>query len=228
VEAVLRLAPRGDRAAELGTGTGLLAALLGSRYRSVVATDLGASVAVAAALTVALNPVPEGHAVAIGRADVAGGLRPDSFDLVAANAPWVPLAVEAAAPREIFAHGGESGVELPRRFLLEGAALLRAGGVAVTLALDVELEGGIRPLRAVGDELAAAGYVVTTLATPFNRERPHLVARMRERQPSITDATHVAVVVARPRSPGDDRASLLVAADALRRRWAAVVPATMR
>jgi len=219
IEAVLRLAPRGDRAADLGTGTGLLAALLASRYRTVVGTDLAPSVTRAARLTVALNPVPVGHAVAICTTDVAAGLRAGAFDLVAANAPWVPMAVESAGARELFAHGGATGVELPIRFLQQGAALLRPGGVAVTLALDVELTEGGHPLRQAVDRLAADGFATAVLPTPFNRERPHLVEVMRDRQPAVSDAEHVAVVVGRPRRPGDDRQSLLVAAEALGRRW---------
>jgi len=220
IEAVLRLAPRGDRAAELGTGTGVLAAMLATRYRAVIATDVARSVAVAAGLTLALNPIPSGHAAAVCVTDVAGALRPGAFDLVAGNAPWVPMDRDCAAPRELFAHGGETGVELPRRFMLEGAALLRAGGVAITLALDIELRGGSRPLRAACDELAAEGYAVTVIPTAFDRDRPNLVEQMQHRQSSVIDAVHVAVVVGRPRGSGDDRRSLLTAADALRRRWA--------
>jgi len=219
IEAALRLAPRGERAADLGTGTGLLAAVLTARYRAVVATDLAHSVVGAADLTLALNRRPPGHAAAACVADVGSGLRPDSFDLVVANAPWVPLAADHTDPREMFAHGGEFGVELPERFVTDGAALLRAGGVAITLALDMELEGHRRPLRSVCDRLAEAGFVVESLPTPFNRERPQLLEAMQERQPALTAATHVAVIVARPRQGDDRRRSLMVAADALRRRW---------
>lgn len=219
IEAALRLAPKGERAADLGTGTGLLAAVLTTRYRAVVATDLALSVVGAADLTLALNRRPPGHAAAACVADVGAGLRPDSFDLVVANAPWVPLAVDHTAPQELFAHGGEFGVELPARFVTEGAALLRPGGVAITLALDMELEGHRRPLRSVCDRLAEAGFVTVTLPTPFNRERPHLLELMQERQPALTAATHVAVVAARPHGGDPRRRSLRVAADALRRRW---------
>jgi len=221
VEAVVRLAPRGERAAELGTGTGLLAVVLGWRYRTVVATDLARSVTAAADVTLALNPAPDGHAVGVCVADVARGLRPGAFDLVVANAPWVPLASDVAAPRELFAHGGDDGVALPRRFLLEGAPLLRPGGVAITLALDVELVGDRRPLLGVCEQLRADGFVVAVLPTPFNRDRPRLPELMAERQPSVTAAVHVAVVVARPADPSDRRESLMVAAEALRRRWEA-------
>ncbi len=224
VEAALRLAPRGERAADLGTGTGLAAAVLASRYRVVIGTDLAPSVTTAAALTLALNRYPDRHRVGLGVGDVASGLRTDAFDLVVGNAPWVPLAPESAAPRELFAHGGELGVELPVRFLRGGAARLRAGGVAITLALDVEVDHRVRPLHAACDELAGAGFVVARLPTPFNRDRPQLAEVTGARQPDLTAATHVAVVVARPRPDDPTRASLQVAIEALRRRWATPAP----
>jgi hypothetical protein len=194
-------------------------------------------VAAAAALTLALNRHPDSHHAAVAVADVAGALRRGAFDLVAANSPWVPLddAVDHdAVPRERFSHGGDVGIELPQRFLLEGAELLRPGGIAITLALDVVLadasEGvgasgatggaGDRPLAAMIEDLRADGFVVAVLPTPFNRERPELLEVARSRQPRIVDATHVAVVVARPRHDGDERRSLLVAIEALRSRWA--------
>ena len=225
IEAALRLAPRGRRAADLGTGTGLAAAVLASRYTTVVGTDVAPGVTGAAALTLALNPIPSGHAAGLCTTDVAGGLRADAFDLVVANAPWVPLAPASAAPRELFAHGGDHGVELPARFLRQGAALLAVGGIAITLALDVELHGGQRPLRDLGQELVDHGFVVAWLATPFNGDRPRLAQTMAQRQPEVTDATHVAVVVARPSPDDPSRRSLAVAVEALRRRWADARPA---
>lgn len=223
IEAALRLAPRGERAADLGTGTGLLAALLAQRYSSVVATDIHASVTGAAALTFALNHEPPGHRVGACVADVASGLRPGVFDLVAANAPWVPLAVEFDDPREPFAHGGETGVELPARFLVEGAQLLAAGGIGITMALDASFRSDApwssRPLVDACDRLKRDGYYVELVPTPFNRERPQLAEIMRRRQPFLDGAEHVAVIVRRPRPGGSGSNALHVAVDALRRRW---------
>ncbi len=91
--------------------------------------------------------------------------------------------------------------------------------MAITLALDVEIAGRYRPLANACDALADQGYVVACLATPFNRDRPHLAEVTRQRQPDLTAATHVAVVVARPRPEDPTRRSLWVAVDALRRRW---------
>ncbi len=202
VDAVLRLAPHGDRAAELGTGTGLLAALLARRYRVVVATDVAADVALAAAVTLALNPAPEGHGAGAAVADVAAGLRPATFDLVAANAPWVPHDGFGTAP-PLFANGGETGSELPRRFLVEGAALLRPGGVAVTLGLDTTLRDGRRPLQDVVTEPMAPA-TSHMLPTPHNRQRPNLLASMQRRK--VDAARHgPAIDPGRTREPGDRR-----------------------
>ena len=64
-------------------------------------------------------------------ADLAAGLRPHSFDLVAANSPWVPDAPTAGSSRRVFADGGPTGVELPSRFIRAATQLLRPSGVAL-------------------------------------------------------------------------------------------------
>jgi hypothetical protein len=219
VEAVCHLAPDGLRAADLGTGTGVLSANLMASHRVVVATDIHRSLALTAAITMALNDAPTGHVATACVTDVAGGLRRHSFDLVGANAPWVPVVAGPDRTRELYSYGGETGIELPRRFLHEGAALLRAGGVAITLALDMELESGQRPLRRVQADLEAAGYLTAMVPTPWSLRRERFVEVIRERQPAVVDALHVAVVVARPHERGDKRDELFSAVDALRERW---------
>jgi hypothetical protein len=219
VDAVRHLAPHGVRAADVGTGTGVLSANLMSSYRVVVATDIHRSLTLAAAITMALADAPAGHASSACVTDVAGGLRRDSFDLVGANAPWVPVAAGADRDRELYSYGGETGIELPRRFLQEGAALLRAGGVAITLALDMELEDGRRPLQRVQEELESAGYLTALVPTPWSIRRERFVEVIRARQPSVVDALHVAVIVARPHERGDKREDLFTGVDALRERW---------
>ncbi len=221
VHAAFRLAPRGERAADLGTGTGLLATLLARRYRTVVATDFVPRVAEAAALTLAANRRPTGHAAAAVVCDVAAGLRPRSFDLVTANAPWVPAPPTEGHPPRSFADGGPTGTELPVRFLHGAAGLLRAGGVAIVLALDVTLAGGGQPLAEACAELDDQGLTTALVATPINWAYPKLGELMRARQPALVGVTHVAAVLARPFAAGERRESLLVAVDALASRWAA-------
>jgi SAM-dependent methyltransferase len=218
VEAALRLAPRGDRAVELGAGAGYLAVALARRYRTVIATDVMLDAAVFTRAEFERHEPPRGHSTAVAVGDVAGGLRRTSFDLVAANTPWVPQP-DPNVERVVFAHGGATGVELPLRFLREGAALLRSGGVAITLALDVTLQDGSLPLHAACHELEADGFATTLVPTPINITFPRFRATMLARQPALIDAVHVAVVVGAPFEPGGGRASLLTAAAALGRRW---------
>jgi release factor glutamine methyltransferase len=193
VQAVRRHARSGERAVELGTGSGLVAAAIAPTHRLTIATELFTSVAVAAQITFALNDRPAGHRVVAVVADVARGLRARSCDLVATNTPWLPAAT-FDRPTDRFRVGGESGVELPARFIREGAELLRPGGAAITLACDVEIDGR-RPLREVCDELGAAGLDVAL--EPTGLEADDLPRLLHQRQPRITDAVHVAVVVRR-------------------------------
>ena len=219
VEAALRLAPRGERAVDLGTGTGFLAAALSRRYRCVVATDVLHRAAEAARDTMMLNDRPPGHVWLSVCTDLTGGLRPRSFDLVGANTPWVPASTDGEAPVSTYAHGGRDGVELPARFLTEGAALLRPGGIAVLLALHVERTDGGRPLVERCGTLEREGFSVAVIPTPLNATFPDLSAKTRARCPELVEVVHVAVVIGAPPAEGGRRDSLLVACDALARRW---------
>jgi len=219
VELALRLAPRGERAVDLGTGTGFLAAALSRRYRCVVATDIVRRAAEAARCTMMLNDRPPGHVWLTAQTDVTCGLRARSFDLVAANTPWVPASADADTPVSIYANGGRDGLELPARFLVEGAALLRPGGVAVLLALHVVRTDGARPLMELCGNLEQEGYSVAVVPTPLNRTFPQLSTKTLARCPDLVEAIHVAVVIGAPVTLGGRRDSLLVACDALARRW---------
>jgi methylase of polypeptide subunit release factors len=223
VDAARRLAPRGVRAVDLGAGTGLLASMLSATYETVVATDIVERVAAAADLTLALAERPSTHTAAAVVADVAAGLRTAAFDLVTANPPWVPTG--AGAARRVFADGGATGTELPCRVVREAAELLRPGGTAVVLALDVCCDGDRRPLREVCAELSAEGYTTSIVPTPLGRMLPDLEAQMRRRQPRIVTAEHVVIVVAAPFAAGGMRHAALVAAEGLAREWAAWSPA---
>jgi release factor glutamine methyltransferase len=193
VEAVRRHARSGERAVELGTGSGLVAASIATTHRLTIATEPFLSVAVAARLTFALNRRPASHRVVAAVADVGRGLRPGSCDLVATNTPWLPAGTfDKVSDR--FRVGGDSGTEMPARFLRDGAALLRRGGMAITLACDVEFDGR-RPLREVCDDLSGTGFDVAL--EPTGLQADDLPRLLHQRQPRITDAVHVAVVVSR-------------------------------
>ena len=224
-EAALRLAPSGLRAVDLGAGTGLHAAVLARHYETVIATDLGPRVAAAARLTLDLNG---GDGTGVLVADVGAGLRPRSFDLVTANPPWVPRPDDAAGAKRRFADGGPTGTELPCRFIREGAELLRPGGVAVVLALDVQCDDGSRPIREVCDELAAGGFVTAVVPTRFSGLTPDLEPNMRDRQPRLLAVEHVAVVVASVSERGDFERKMREVIGQLTKRWAEVDEAPTR
>ncbi|MDQ6726980.1 MAG: methyltransferase [Actinomycetota bacterium] len=187
---------RAGCAADLGTGTGVVAAAMAARHRRVVATDLTPRAARTASVTAALNRFPPGHRVHSCVADVAGGLRPGVFDMVAANTPWVPSG-DMGSDRRIFADGGPTGFELPRRFITEGSALLRPGGVLVALAADLTFTGGRSPLRDQCVLLERQGCETTIVPTGHGRRGEALERAVLPRVRGTVAADHVAVVVAR-------------------------------
>ncbi len=129
----------GERAAELGTGNGLVASYLVSRYRSVIATDIHEPSLHWARLTLEANR-GRGRPSAVVRCDIGSALRPAAFDLVVANAPWSPRYPQDDLGRTItFADGGPTGTELPARFIEQTIELLAPGGVGIVLALDTDL-----------------------------------------------------------------------------------------
>jgi methylase of polypeptide subunit release factors len=112
----------------------------------VIAADVSQRCAATAALVPVLNPHLRGRFAAV-QTDVADGLRPGSFDLVTANAPWVPETVGPhGGPPRRFAAGGPTGCELPLRFIDEACRLLAPGGRAFIACLDVAFDDGRRPL----------------------------------------------------------------------------------
>ena len=201
LETVWRLAPGGSAAVDLATGTGYLAAALASRYDTMVATDVVPSTAATAAITLGLNARTTGH-TAVCVADVADGLRPASFDLVTANPPWVPSGLTAPDDRrQVFADGGPTGFELPRRFIMEGSALLGPGGIGVFQCLDLSYRRGGQPLSAVCQTLTDQGFKVEVRPTQAATAWPHLTRNMQMCSPDVAAAQLVIVVVRRPRPP---------------------------
>ncbi len=187
----------GDRAVDLGTGNGFLAAALATRYDHVVATDLSLRCVAAAALVPVLNPQLRGRFSAV-QMDVTNGLAPGSFDLVTANAPWVPetRGPDGGAPRR-FAAGGPTGFELPRRFIDEAATLLAPGGQAFIACSDIGFADGRRPLAEHLPEVAARGFEIRAIATRINDEHDFDDWAARK-APGAVSARHVVVEISRP------------------------------
>jgi methylase of polypeptide subunit release factors len=187
----------GRLAADLGTGNGLLATALATRFDHVVAADISSRCTASAALALAMNGHLAGR-MSVVQADIATCLRPGSFDAVVANAPWVPEAVPEGGPAvRRFAAGGPTGFELPRRFLDQAATLLAPGGRAFVACTDLTFADGCRPLRDHVPALERLGVAVDVVPTAL-RDRVDLVAWANERVTGVTAADHVVVTLRRP------------------------------
>jgi methylase of polypeptide subunit release factors len=198
-EMASRLAGPGGALADLGTGAGTVAALLAPRFDVVVATEILPRTAACAAITFALNPRPGGRPAATAcLSDVAAGLVPGTFSLVTGNPPWVPdVGRGGPGPARVFAEGGATGFEVPRRFIVEGAALLAPQGVMVMLALDAKWENGERPLRSLARGLVRLGFDARMEVTGVADAGKGGQWDLARAYPSLREAEHVALVVRR-------------------------------
>jgi hypothetical protein len=190
----------GGAAADLGTGAGTVAALLAPHFDPVVGTEILKRTAASAAVTFALNPRRDGTSAATAcLTDVASGLAAGAFALVTGNPPWVPeLDHDVTGPLRVFAEGGVTGFELPRRFIMEGAALLAPDGVMVMLTLDVIWADGARPLHALARGLMRLGLEVSLVRTDLSELWDTLERDLCDRFPAIKSVVHVAFVAHRP------------------------------
>ncbi len=156
------LATGGRLAIELGTGTGFLAAALAPRYELVVATESYAPRPRWRRSPSASTARARDRPAAAWRCASPtwrGRLRPGCADFVVANPPFMPSASHDAAGSVLtYADGGPTGLELPTRFIVEGAILLAPGGTAITRCLDISFDDGRRPLADLCVALRAQGF----------------------------------------------------------------------
>lgn len=137
VEEVLRLytdrsAPL--RIADVGTGSGILAATLALEFATsdVLALDISpAALAVAHENAAALDA----RNVRFAESDLLAAAGEERFDLIVSNPPYIPLTEAAELHRQVRNHephlalfGGADGLEVIRRLLPQAAAHLRPGG----------------------------------------------------------------------------------------------------
>ena len=133
VETVLALAPDARRVLDCGTGSGALAAALARELpgAEVVASDCSSeALAVAAANLARLTP-----RVRLVRAGWLSAFRPQSFDVVVANPPYIAsMAIASLAPEvrdfepRAALDGGPDGLDAIGELLSTGGNVLRAGG----------------------------------------------------------------------------------------------------
>ena len=189
-----KYALHGKRAIDLGTGTGLVAAFLTSRYETVLATDINQRATRTAQLSRELLPESKKSRMHVITNNVAAGLRPGTFDFVCINAPWVPA---HRAEGRIYSQGGESGFELPRRFILEGTELLTPGGVFIALCADLTFLDGTNPLRDLIEGFERKGFATLVEPTPAPHPFHAAADGTAETLPGLKSARHVTVVIQR-------------------------------
>lgn len=145
-----RLLPAGGRAADLCCGVGAVACYL--RSAGVGAAVVGTDIDPRAARCARRNGIP------VVTCDLGASLRPATFDLVTAVAPYVPTGgirflpadVQRFEPR-LALDGGPDGLAVVRRVVAAAAGLLRPGGWLVT-EIGGDQDRGLAPA------LDAAGF----------------------------------------------------------------------
>ncbi len=142
------LLPAGSRAFDVGTGTGVLAALLAKAGARVTATDLDPRAVACARENLA----------ALGLADAVEVVRADLFPpgrarLVVANPPWLPEESHGPLDRAVYDPGGAVLERLVRG--LPGA--LEEGGEAWLVLSDLAERLGLRAEGALDALLRSAG-----------------------------------------------------------------------
>ena len=132
VEEALKHLHQGSVVIDVGTGSGAIAVTLALASKAkVFACDLSAE-----ALQVAqANAAKLSANVEFLRSDLLGGIRANSMDMVVSNPPYIPLVEKDTLATEVRDHephmalfGGEDGLEVYRRLIVEAADILKPGG----------------------------------------------------------------------------------------------------
>jgi len=141
-----------NRALDVGTGTGVLAALLAKRGISeVIATDINPSALTCARNNLAIMALSD--RVRVEHADL---FVPGQFDLVVCNPPWVPG--RASSPLEAAVYDPES--RMLKQFLSGVARHLTTRGQAWLILSDLAEHLGLRSRETLLDLFAAGGLAV--------------------------------------------------------------------
>ena len=132
VEAALERLRPGHCVVDIGTGSGAVAISLAKAEPGAV---IAASDISKRALKIAqANADRLSAAVRFCAGDIGNAFRPECFDLVVSNPPYVPLSDTLSLQRElrhepsIALYGGEDGLRVVERLLLETPRILRPGG----------------------------------------------------------------------------------------------------
>ena len=125
---------RGERALEIGVGSGLLLSVLQQNFKIVVGSDIDLN---------ALRHCTGRSKAMLVCCDAAFAFRPgQTFDLIVSNPPYLP---DDAQFLDSAVHGGPTGIEKTVHFMRSALPLLAPGGrmlvVVSTLADSSKLDG---------------------------------------------------------------------------------------
>ena len=166
-QAPLPAAALAQGAADIGTGTGVLAAVLARRGLAVVATDLSpAALACAADNACRLGLQRQ---ITLVAADLFPPRPPGGFGLVVCNPPWVPAPAGSALESAVY----DPDSRMLRGFLAGLAAQLAPGGEGWLVLSDLAEHLGLRPRALLDGWIADAGLrVLGRLDTRPRHGRP--------------------------------------------------------
>jgi methylase of polypeptide subunit release factors len=163
-QAPLPAAAQAHGAADIGTGTGVLAAVLARRKLAVVATDLSPAALACAgdnARRLGLQ-----RAITLQQADL---FPPGMFGLVVCNPPWVPAPAGSALESAVY----DPDSRMLRGFLAGLAAHLAPGGEGWLILSDLAEHLDLRPRADLDRWIADAGLrVLGRLDTRPRHSRP--------------------------------------------------------
>jgi methylase of polypeptide subunit release factors len=151
--APLPAAARTDGAFDVGTGTGVLAAVLARRGLRVVATDIDPRALACARDNLARLGLGLAGAVKVERADL---FAPGRAGLVVCNPPWVPADPGTALDAAVY----DPGSRMLRGFLAGLGAHLVSGGEGWLILSDLAERLGLRSRATLLRWIAAAGLRV--------------------------------------------------------------------
>lgn len=159
-QAPLPAAATSAGALDIGTGTGVLAAVLARRGLAVLATDLNPTALANAADTLARLGLQAGVRLQPGQPDTLYPPDAGPWGLVVCNPPWVPVPAALAAPGPLAPAVHDADSAMLRAFLAGLAAALVPGGEGWLLLSDLAEHLGLRPRAQLLGWIEAGGLRV--------------------------------------------------------------------
>ena len=157
-EAVVEDAEEGDRALDIGTGSGYVAAALAEAGVDVIGTDLNPA---------ACRQAGEAG-ISVLRANLLDPIRADAVDLVTFNPPYLPADpdTEWGDWMQAALSGGEDGRAVVDPFLADVGRVLRDGGRAFLLVSSLT---GIDEVQEYATAQGLESSIVAEKSFPFER-----------------------------------------------------------